>query len=151
MLRVLPLLLAMKIRSRMEYRASFFIDAAAMILTYGSVYATFWVLLLRFGTLAGWDWPELAVLLSFQLFTYALGRELGFADRPLIHTCIGALFSTIGRPRSPCSISPPASDANCSRRSPGRRPYRAAARRAKRDSAPWLTTTPLGRPVEPDV
>ena len=80
MLRVLPLLLAMKIRSRMEYRASFFIDAAAMILTYGSVYATFWVLLLRFGTLAGWDWPELAVLLSFQLFTYALGASFSFTQ-----------------------------------------------------------------------
>ena len=80
MLRVLPLLLAMKVKSRMEYRASFFVDAFAMILTYGSVYATFWVLLLRFQTLAGWDWPELAVLLSFQLFTYALGASFSFTQ-----------------------------------------------------------------------
>lgn len=80
MLRVLPLLVAMKIRSRMEYRAAFFIDAFAMILTYGSVYATFWVLLLRFGSLAGWDWPQLAVLLSFQLFTYALGASFSFTQ-----------------------------------------------------------------------
>jgi ABC-2 type transport system permease protein len=80
MLRVLPLLLVMKIKSRMEYRASFFIDAAAMILTYGSVYATFWVLLLRFQTLDGWDWPQLAVLLSFQLFTYAVGASFSFTQ-----------------------------------------------------------------------
>jgi ABC-2 type transport system permease protein len=80
MLRVIPLLLTMKVRSRMEYRASFFIDALAMILTYGSVYATFWVLLLRFQTLDGWDWPELAVLLSFQLFTYAVGASFSFTQ-----------------------------------------------------------------------
>ena len=80
MFDVVRLLVTMKIKSRMEYRASFFIDAFAMILTYGSVYATFWVLLLRFETLAGWDWPELAVLLSLQLFTYAVGASFSFTQ-----------------------------------------------------------------------
>ena len=37
MFDVVRLLVAMKIKSRMEYRASFFIDAFAMLLTYGSV------------------------------------------------------------------------------------------------------------------
>lgn len=80
MLRILPLLVAMKVKSRMEYRGDFFIDTVAMALTYGSVYATFWVLLLKFETLGGWDWPELAVLLSFQLFTYALGASFSFTQ-----------------------------------------------------------------------
>jgi ABC-2 type transport system permease protein len=103
MLRVLPMLVAMKVRSRMEYRASFFIDALAMFLTYASVYATFWVLLLKFQTLAGWDWPELAVLLSFQLFTYALGASFSFVQfrdmEELVRT--GQLDALLVKPFSP--------------------------------------------------
>lgn len=80
MLRILPLLATMKVKSRMEYRGAFFIDTLAIALTYASVYATFWVLLLKFERLAGWNWPELAVLLSFQLFTYALGASFSFTQ-----------------------------------------------------------------------
>ena len=103
MLRVVPLLLAMKVRSRMEYRASFFIDALAMMLTYGSVYATFWILLLRFETLAGWDWPELAVLLSFQLFTYAVGASFSFTQFRDMEEMVrlGQLDALLVKPFSP--------------------------------------------------
>ncbi len=80
MLRVLPLLVKMFVKSRTEYRGAFLLDIGAMILTYGSVYATIWVLLLRFDTLGGWNWPELAVLLSFQLFTYASGASFSFTQ-----------------------------------------------------------------------
>jgi ABC-2 type transport system permease protein len=103
MLRVLPLLVAMKVKSRMEYRAAFLIDTAAMILTYGSVYATFWVLLLKFETLAGWDWPQLAVLLSFQLFTYALGASFSFTQFRDMEELVrlGQLDALLVKPFSP--------------------------------------------------
>jgi ABC-2 type transport system permease protein len=80
MLRVIPLLIKMDVKSRLEYRGAFFIDITAMILTYSAVYAAIWVLLLKFNTLGGWDWPQLAVLLSFQLFTYSIGASFSFVQ-----------------------------------------------------------------------
>ena len=103
MLRVIPLLVAMKIKAKMEYRAAFIIDALAMFLTYASVYATFWVLLLKFETLAGWDWPELAVLLSFQLFTYAVGASFSFVQFRDMEELVrlGQLDALLVKPFSP--------------------------------------------------
>jgi ABC-2 type transport system permease protein len=79
-LRVLPLLVKMHVKSQMEYRGAFFIDRVAQIITYGSVYATLWVLLDRFGTLGGWDWPEMALLFAFQLLAYSFGATLSFVQ-----------------------------------------------------------------------
>ncbi len=80
MLRVIPLLIKMDVKSRLEYRGAFFIDITAMMLTYSAVYAAIWVLLLKFDTLGGWDWPQLAVLLGFQLFTYSIGASFSFVQ-----------------------------------------------------------------------
>ena len=41
MLRVIPLLVAMRIKVGMEYRAASVIDTLAMLSPYASVYATF--------------------------------------------------------------------------------------------------------------
>jgi ABC-2 type transport system permease protein len=79
-LRVIASLLKLDVKSRLEYRAAFFIDITAMMLTYSSVYAAIWVLLLKFNSLGGWDWPELAVLLSFQLFSYSIGASFSFVQ-----------------------------------------------------------------------
>src|SRR5690606_32712378 len=79
-LRVLPLLVEMHIRSQMEYRGAFWLDRLAQILSYGSVFATFAILLARFDTLGGWTWPELALLFSFQLLSYSLGAALSFVQ-----------------------------------------------------------------------
>lgn len=53
-LRVLPLLVRMHVRSKMEYRGAFWLDRLAQILSYGSVFATIGILLARFDTLGGW-------------------------------------------------------------------------------------------------
>lgn len=79
-LRVLPLLVQMHIRSQMEYRGAFWLDRLAQILSYGSVFATLAILLARFDTLGGWNFPELALLFSFQLLAYSLGAALSFVQ-----------------------------------------------------------------------
>jgi ABC-2 type transport system permease protein len=79
-LKVIPLLVGMHIRSRMEYRGAFILDTASVVLQYAATYATIWVVLLRFTNLGGWNWPELAVLLSIQLFSYAIGASFSFAQ-----------------------------------------------------------------------
>ncbi len=80
MFDVWPLLVRMYVKSQMEYRGAFLLDRVAQIITYGAAYAAIWVLLDRFKTLGGWTWPELALLLSFQLLAYALGASLSFVQ-----------------------------------------------------------------------
>jgi len=80
MLDVWPLLVRMYVKSQMEYRGAFLLDRVAQIITYGAAYAAIWVLLDRFETLGGWRWPEMALLLSFQLLAYALGAALSFVQ-----------------------------------------------------------------------
>ena len=40
---------------------------------------------------------------------------------------------------------------NCNTRSPGTTAYRSASAAEKLANPAWVTTTPLGRPVDPDV
>ena len=103
MLRVLPLLVKMHVKSQMEYRGAFFIDRVAQIITYGSVYATLWVLLDRFGTLGGWDWPEMALLFAFQLLAYSLGASLSFVQFRDLETLVrkGTFDALLVKPISP--------------------------------------------------
>src|SRR5690606_13373279 len=79
-LRILLLLVKMHIRSQMEYRGAFWLDRFAQILSYGSVFATIAILLARFETLGGWNFPELALLFSFQLLAYSLGAAMSFVQ-----------------------------------------------------------------------
>jgi len=79
-LSLVPLLVAMFVKSQMEYRGAFWLDRLAQILSYGAVFATFAILLARFDTLGGWTWPELALLFSFQLLSYSLGAALSFVQ-----------------------------------------------------------------------
>src|SRR5687767_11552747 len=103
MLKVIALLLKLDVKSRLEYRGAFLIDIFAMMLTYTSVYATIWVLLLKFNTLGGWDWPELAVLLSYQLFTYSIGASLSFVQFRNMEELVrlGQLDALLVKPFSP--------------------------------------------------
>jgi ABC-2 type transport system permease protein len=87
----------------MEYRGAFFIDRVAQIITYGSVYATLWVLLDRFGTLGGWDWPEMALLFAFQLLAYSFGASLSFVQFRTLEDQIrlGTFEALLVKPISP--------------------------------------------------
>lgn len=74
------LLFKMFVKSQMEYRGAFFLDRLAQIVTYSASYAAIWVLLLKFDTLGGWHWPELALLLSFQLLAHAIGGAFSYTQ-----------------------------------------------------------------------
>lgn len=73
-------LLIMDVRAQMEYRAAFWIDRVAQIITYGSSFAVIWLLANRFGHIAGWDWADLALLFSFHLLGYSIGACVSFTQ-----------------------------------------------------------------------
>lgn len=77
---VLPYLVKLFVKSEMEYRAGWMLDRVAQVVNYGAGYAAIWVLLARFKVLGGWTWPELALLLSFQLLAYAVGASFSFVQ-----------------------------------------------------------------------
>ncbi|KKC34132.1 ABC transporter permease [Devosia psychrophila] len=70
----------MYIKSQMEYRGAFWLDRLAQIVSYGAVLLGMWILLQKFDLLGGWNWPELALLFSFQLLAYALGASASFTQ-----------------------------------------------------------------------
>jgi ABC-2 type transport system permease protein len=80
MVAVVGMLIRMHLKTQVEYRGAFLLDRVAQILSYGAAYAAIWVLLNRFGSLGGWGWPDLALLLSFQLLAYSLGASLSFVQ-----------------------------------------------------------------------
>jgi ABC-2 type transport system permease protein len=102
-LRMLPLLVQMHVRSQMEYRAAFWLDRVAQIIAYSCAYGAIWLLLNRFHHLGGWVWPELALLVSFQLLGYSLGAALSFVQlRDLEDTVrLGTFDTLLVKPISP--------------------------------------------------
>lgn len=79
-LSLLPLLVRMHVKSQMEYRGAFWLDRLSQILSYGAVLLTLWLLINKFELLGGWDWPQLALLFSFQLLAYAMGASMSFTQ-----------------------------------------------------------------------
>ena len=73
-------LLALLWKERMEYRADFILNAGAQILSFGAEYAVVWMLLKRFTSIGGWTWPEIALLFSIALLTYAFGASISFVQ-----------------------------------------------------------------------
>ena len=79
-LRLIPFLLQMNLKARMEYRADFWINGIAQIITYSSSIAVLWILVNRFGDLAGWTFPDLAFLFSFHMLGYSIGASMSFVQ-----------------------------------------------------------------------
>jgi ABC-2 type transport system permease protein len=80
MLATIGLLMKMYVKTQVEYRGGFILDRVAQILSYGAVFAGVWVMLSRFGSLGGWNWNEMALLLSFHLLAYSLGAMFSFVQ-----------------------------------------------------------------------
>jgi ABC-2 type transport system permease protein len=79
-LKLLPLLVRLHIKAEMEYRGAFLLDRLAQIIAYGSAFGSIWLIVHRFSSIGGWLWPELALLLSFQLLSYSLGAAVSFVQ-----------------------------------------------------------------------
>jgi len=63
-------------RSQAEYPANFIAGNIANFYTYFLVYANFWILIQRFGSLGGWSFDEVSLLYSLNLLTYDLAGIL---------------------------------------------------------------------------
>lgn len=103
MARVIFFLMKLHMKAQMEHRAAFVLDRVAQIIAYSSVYAALWILIWKFRTLAGWTWPELALLLGFQLLAYALGASVSFVQMRKLEDDIhrGTFDALMVKPFSP--------------------------------------------------
>lgn len=102
-LDVVPLLMRLHVKSEMEYRGAFILDRIAQIVTYGAFYATIYILLLKFGALDGWTWPEMALLFSIQILSYSIGASLSFVQFRELEELVrlGTLDALLVKPFSP--------------------------------------------------
>lgn len=67
-------------KERMEYRSDFILNAFAQMINYSASYAVIWLFISKFKSIARWSWPEIALLYSIGLFTYALGASFSFVQ-----------------------------------------------------------------------
>ena len=102
-LDVIPWLIHLHVKAEMEYRGAFIIDRVAQIVTYGAFYGTIYILLLKFGTLGGWSWPEMALLFSIQILSYSLGAALSFVQFRELEELVrlGTMDALLVKPFSP--------------------------------------------------
>jgi ABC-2 type transport system permease protein len=86
----------LQIKQRVIYRGAFLLNRLAQVISYTASFSAIWVLLHKFEQLGGWRWPELALLLSFQLLGYGLGAALSFTQmRELEDTIHSGRFDTL--------------------------------------------------------
>lgn len=79
-LRIAPHLARMYIRTRLEYRGATILAWVAQAMSYASIYTAIALIVTRFGTLGGWTWSEMALLLAFHLLGYSLGASMSFTQ-----------------------------------------------------------------------
>lgn len=80
-LRILiPELVHMFIKSKVEYPGAMVLGWMSQFASYGAMYTAIGLILARFGSLGGWAWPEMALLLAFHLLAYSLGASLSFTQ-----------------------------------------------------------------------
>lgn len=77
---VIPALVRTFVRSKTEYPGAMILGWLSQFAAYGSMYTAISLILGRFGTLGGWAWPEMALLLAFHLLAYSLGASLSFVQ-----------------------------------------------------------------------
>jgi ABC-2 type transport system permease protein len=102
-LRVFGEFVRLRLKERMEYRAAYVIGIVAQIFGYGAQFVVLWLLLNRFGAIAGWTWPQVAFLYSFELVTYALGAALTFSPMTDLERMVrdGTFDGVLVRPTNP--------------------------------------------------
>jgi ABC-2 type transport system permease protein len=65
----------LKMKAQMEYRGAFLIGIWGQGFGYVADYVLLWLLVQRFQTINGWTWAEVALLVSLNVFSYALGAS----------------------------------------------------------------------------
>jgi len=93
----------LRMRERLEYRAAYIMGMVAQIVGWGGDYAVVFLVARRFGGINGWTWPELALLFSFDLFSYAIGASFAFSAMIELETMVrdGSFDAVLTRPVDP--------------------------------------------------
>lgn len=79
-LAVIPHLVRMFVRTKFEYPGALVLSWVSQAVSYGSMYTAIALIVARFGTLGGWSWSEIALLLSFHLLAYSSGASFSFTQ-----------------------------------------------------------------------
>ena len=79
-LAVIPHLVRMFVRTKLEYPGALVLSWVSQAVSYGSMYTAIALIVARFGTLGGWSWSEIALLLSFHLLAYSTGASFSFTQ-----------------------------------------------------------------------
>ncbi|ENH95631.1 ABC transporter permease [Gracilibacillus halophilus YIM-C55.5] len=70
------------LKSKMEYRFSFFMDLFTNVFTYSLLFVSIWVILNKFQHIQGWGFYEVMFLYNLNLFTYAISGM--FIKHPML-------------------------------------------------------------------
>ena len=93
----------LRLRERMEYRVAYLFGIVGQILGYGAEYAVIFLLLNRFQSIDGWTFPEIALLFSLNIFSYALGAAFAFSPMVELEQMVvqGNFETILTRPLNP--------------------------------------------------
>lgn len=93
----------LRLRERMEYRGAFLLGVLAQGIGYAAELAVVWLLLHRFEAIDGWAWPEMALLYSLSVLTYALGAAFTFSPMTELELMVqrGTLETLLVKPTDP--------------------------------------------------
>lgn len=102
-LSLLVYLVRLRVRTRLEFRASLVIAWVAQAFGYAGVFTQIWLILTRFENIGGWTWPQMALLLGFHTLGYALGACFTLVQlRRMEEIVLGGEFDTLlVRPLNP--------------------------------------------------
>ena len=84
------------LKSRMQYKLNFILEILVNVVTYVTIYLSLFVLFSNFSTLGGWNYHEIIVLYSVNLFTY--GVACLFLYIPMTHlenTVVNGEFDSV--------------------------------------------------------
>jgi ABC-2 type transport system permease protein len=100
-LRVYRRYLGISLRSQLQYRAAFAMQVLGHTVATGVEFLAIWALFARFGSLAGWTLPEVALLYGMADVTFAIADAIGRGFDMLGSLVKGGDFDRILlRPRS---------------------------------------------------
>ncbi|MWC30574.1 ABC transporter permease [Paenibacillus sp. MMS18-CY102] len=96
----------LKMKTRLEYRGAFLMGVVGQIIGYGANYLILFLLLQRFESIQGWEWPDLALIYSVNVFTYAIGASFVFSPMVEMDSLItsGKFDNYLTKPLNPFSF-----------------------------------------------
>lgn len=93
-------------KAQLEYRFSFFGDIFVNMMTFVTLYLSFWVLFRNFQTLNGWNYWEVVFLYNLNLLTYAVSSLFFWAPMKSLEGMVrtGEFDNFLVRPLRPLAI-----------------------------------------------